>query len=387
MADQPGHRRGAPRAGARGHRAAARLPAAADGDPRARRRRGRRLADRAAVLRQLRDGRLRRTPRGRRRGDARRPEPPAGGRRDRGRPGAAAGALARHRRQDHDRRPDAGGRRLRGALRVDRPRGRPGPDRRTRPSPASTSAPRGEDVEEGDLLHRGGHGARPAPPRAARERRPRDRPVPAAAARGRDLDRLGAARARDAARPRLDLRRQLLAAGRLGPPRRRRSPTGSGSCPTSRAAFLDALSDQLVRADLVVTSGGVSMGDYDVVKEALAPLRHRLVRAGRDAARQAAGLRRGRRGRHPDLLPARQPGVVLRLLRDVRAAGAAPADGQAALRPAARTGTAHPRGVLARGAAAVPARRATRSAAAGRRCRPWAAPGPTWSASWPTPTR
>jgi molybdopterin molybdotransferase len=37
-------------------------------------------------------------------------------------------------------------------------------------------------------------------------------------------------------------------------------------------AFLDALSDQLVRADLVVTSGGVSMGDYDVVKEALSPL-------------------------------------------------------------------------------------------------------------------
>ncbi len=37
-------------------------------------------------------------------------------------------------------------------------------------------------------------------------------------------------------------------------------------------AFLDAVSDQLVRADLVVTSGGVSMGDYDVVKEALAPL-------------------------------------------------------------------------------------------------------------------
>ncbi len=37
-------------------------------------------------------------------------------------------------------------------------------------------------------------------------------------------------------------------------------------------AFMDALSDQLVRADLVVTSGGVSMGDYDVVKEALAPL-------------------------------------------------------------------------------------------------------------------
>ncbi len=36
--------------------------------------------------------------------------------------------------------------------------------------------------------------------------------------------------------------------------------------------FKDALSDQLVRADLVVTSGGVSMGDYDVVKEALSEL-------------------------------------------------------------------------------------------------------------------
>jgi molybdopterin molybdotransferase len=34
----------------------------------------------------------------------------------------------------------------------------------------------------------------------------------------------------------------------------------------------DALSDQLVRADLIVTSGGVSMGDYDVVKEVLGRL-------------------------------------------------------------------------------------------------------------------
>ena len=36
--------------------------------------------------------------------------------------------------------------------------------------------------------------------------------------------------------------------------------------------FSDALSDQLVRADLVVTSGGVSKGAYDVVKEVLAEL-------------------------------------------------------------------------------------------------------------------
>jgi len=36
--------------------------------------------------------------------------------------------------------------------------------------------------------------------------------------------------------------------------------------------FTDSLSDQLVRADMVVTSGGVSKGQYDVVKEALGQL-------------------------------------------------------------------------------------------------------------------
>ena len=45
-----------------------------------------------------------------------------------------------------------------------------------------------------------------------------------------------------------------------------------GIVPDEPRAFLGALNDQLVRADLVVTSGGVSMGDYDVVKEALSPL-------------------------------------------------------------------------------------------------------------------
>ena len=44
-----------------------------------------------------------------------------------------------------------------------------------------------------------------------------------------------------------------------------------GIVPDEPRAFMDALSDQLVRADVVVTSGGVSQGDYDVVKEALSP--------------------------------------------------------------------------------------------------------------------
>jgi molybdopterin molybdotransferase len=45
-----------------------------------------------------------------------------------------------------------------------------------------------------------------------------------------------------------------------------------GIVPDEPRAFLDAVNDQLVRADIVVTSGGVSQGDYDVVKEALTPL-------------------------------------------------------------------------------------------------------------------
>jgi molybdopterin molybdotransferase len=46
-------------------------------------------------------------------------------------------------------------------------------------------------------------------------------------------------------------------------------PLRVGIVPDEPGAFLEILHDQLVGADLVVTSGGVSQGDYDVVKEAL----------------------------------------------------------------------------------------------------------------------
>ncbi len=45
-----------------------------------------------------------------------------------------------------------------------------------------------------------------------------------------------------------------------------------GIVPDEPAAFTSALEDQLIRADVVVTSGGVSQGDFDVVKAALRPL-------------------------------------------------------------------------------------------------------------------
>jgi molybdopterin molybdotransferase len=45
-----------------------------------------------------------------------------------------------------------------------------------------------------------------------------------------------------------------------------------GLVPDDRKTLLDTLEDQLIRADLVITSGGVSVGAYDVVKEALLSL-------------------------------------------------------------------------------------------------------------------
>jgi len=45
-----------------------------------------------------------------------------------------------------------------------------------------------------------------------------------------------------------------------------------GIIPDDPRKLLDALEDQLVRADLLVTSGGVSVGAYDVVKEVLSRL-------------------------------------------------------------------------------------------------------------------
>jgi len=45
-----------------------------------------------------------------------------------------------------------------------------------------------------------------------------------------------------------------------------------GIVPDDPRQLLDALEDQLIRADLVLTSGGVSVGAYDVVKDALGRL-------------------------------------------------------------------------------------------------------------------
>jgi molybdopterin molybdotransferase len=131
--------------------------------------------------------------------------------------------------------------------------------------------PAGEDVSEGDLLLESGTvlgprhiGLLAAVGRATVLARPRPRVV--VISTGSELRDAGTELGHDSI---YDGNSYLLAAAVKA--------AGAiayrvGIVPDQPRAFLDALSDQLVRADLVVTSGGVSQGDFDVVKEALSPL-------------------------------------------------------------------------------------------------------------------
>ncbi len=95
------------------------------------------------------------------------------------------------------------------------------------------------------------------------------------------------------------------------------TPRRVGIIPDEPDAFVATLREQLAGADLVVTSGGVSQGDYDVVKEAL---REQGVWFGPVAMQpgkpQGFGVDRRRPGRHA----ARQLRVGVHLLRGLRPA-------------------------------------------------------------------
>jgi molybdopterin molybdotransferase len=139
------------------------------------------------------------------------------------------------------------------------------------PVPGQHVRPKGQDVSEGDLLVESGTvlGARQigllaSVGRASVRSRPRPRVV--VMSTGSELREPGSSLGHDSV---YDGNSFLLAAAAR--------QAGAiayrvGIVPDDPRAFLASLNDQLVRADLVITSGGVSMGDYDVVKEALAPL-------------------------------------------------------------------------------------------------------------------
>ena len=56
-------------------------------------------------------------------------------------------------------------------------------------------------------------------------------------------------------------------------------------------ALKQLIGDQLLRADLILTTGGVSQGDFDIVKAVMPEMGACDFAAGGHAARQAAGIR------------------------------------------------------------------------------------------------
>ena len=72
-----------------------------------------------------------------------------------------------------------------------------------------------------------------------------------------------------------------------------------GIVPDDPRALLSAIEDQLIRADLVITTGGVSVGAYDVVKEVLS----RLGTVSFDKVAMQPGMPQGRGTIGPDSTP------------------------------------------------------------------------------------
>lgn len=129
----------------------------------------------------------------------------------------------------------------------------------------------GEDIKEGDVILRAGEriDARRAGLLASVgigrvTTRPRPRVV--VMSTGSELVEPGEQLARDSI---YDANSYLLAAAARQAGAIAYRVTAS---PDDPETFVEALSDQLVRADVVVTSGGVSKGTHDVVKEALSEL-------------------------------------------------------------------------------------------------------------------
>jgi molybdopterin molybdotransferase len=139
---------------------------------------------------------------------------------------------------------------------------------RQAPDPGQHVRPAGDDVAEGDLLVGAGTvlgprqlGLLASVGRATVLARPRPRVV--VLSTGSELRAPGTELGHDSI---YDGNSYLLSAAisRAGA-----VPQRVGIVPDEPGAFLKTLHDQLADADLVVTSGGVSQGDYDVVKEAL----------------------------------------------------------------------------------------------------------------------
>ncbi|MEJ7741640.1 MAG: gephyrin-like molybdotransferase Glp [Nocardioidaceae bacterium] len=136
------------------------------------------------------------------------------------------------------------------------------------PTPGQHVRPRGEDVRAGDLLLEEGtvFGPRQVAIAAATGRsrvRARPRPRVVILSTGSELREPGTPLGFDSI---YDSNSYCLAAVVR---QMQAIAYRVGSVTDDPQVLTDTLSDQLVRADMVVTSGGVSKGDYDVVKDVL----------------------------------------------------------------------------------------------------------------------
>ena len=161
-----------------------------------------------------------------------------------------------------------------------------------RPPPARTCGGRARTSPPATVVLTAGHGAgRRAARRGGGGRRAR--PCRCAAGRACSCCPPAASWSRPgtpaAAGP--DLRVELGAAGRRGGGGRRRRRACCTSSPTTSTSSSPRCSRdrRWPDADLLLTSGGVSAGAYEVVKDALRAARDRRVRQGRDAAGRPAG--------------------------------------------------------------------------------------------------
>jgi molybdopterin molybdotransferase len=261
--------------------------------------------------------------------------------------------------------------------------------------------PAGDDVQPGDLLFEAGTVVRPAGARRAGERQRAASRIVHRRACGSRCCRPATSSSTTAARS--SRARSARATGRCS-----RACSRDLGCEVVDLGIVADDEDELERCcagrprecDAIVSSGGVSMGDYDVVKAVLGRIAdmHWMQIAIKPAKPFAFGPAR----RHADLRVAGQPGQLARQLRDARAAGAAPDDGPPRLarpsvvaiaddalarRPDGKVHLVRARGVGDDGRCARRARHAPRAAISSPRPHwptrsPWS---PTATASPPAP--
>ena len=207
------------------------------------------------------------------------------------------------------------------------------------PPPGVHVRTRGEDVAAGTVVLAAGTVVGTDPGGGSSGAGFRRAPGPTSRPGTGAVDRHRTRRARTAARPRTDLRVQRRDAGGRddsGQRARHHRAFRRGR----RRASARCVVDGGDRIDLIVTSGGVSAGAYEVVKDALADQGVEFAKvAMQPGMPQGAGRFRRRAGGHP----AGQSGQLLRLVRGVPAAGDPRRHGSPRRHPADCPGPACPR--------------------------------------------